>query len=928
LKAFVLKQSSGQLQTPNWMQLVYRLLFLAFIITFISITVHAQENTKDTSITSIDADLVNLFNQKVPRKYKIAAIKVIGNHFFDENLLVSVSTLNVGDEVTIPGGDNFSKAITKLWGQNYFSNIAINITKLEGKNITVEIAVTERPRLAKYSFIGVSKGDADDLKTKSGLIVGRVVTENMKRSAIDAINKFYAEKGYQDVKTKIEEQKDKTLQNSLSIVFNIDKGAKTRINNISIDGNTIDEAKLKGKLKDTKEQSRLTLYPPDNSGGFITPKHYTFDDYLNDHGYLTFSYTKKLLDPYVRLKFFTSAKFNEKKYADDKEKLIDYYNSLGYRDAAIVKDKVFKNSKGSFNIDIKVSEGHKYYFGNIVWRGNTKYNDSLLTVVLGIQKGDIYNAELLNKRLGKGAPEGTDISTLYQDEGYLFFRTDPVEVAVYNDTIDYEIRIVEGPQATIKNIRISGNEKTKEYIVRRELRTVPGDKFSKTNLIRSQREIAQLNFFNPEKIGINPVPNPDDGTVDINYSVEEKSSDQLELSAGWGGNIGLTGTLGVTFNNFSTKNLFHKKAWDPLPMGDGEKLSIRVQSNGRAFRSYNFSFTEPWVGGKKRNTLSFSLFDTKFSNSYNPVTGTYSNTSESYIRTTGGGINFGKQLTWPDDYFSASLGLNLSRYKLSNYYIDRVNLPGYDNGDSYNLNFKAAIERNSINQPQFPSSGSNLLLSLALTPPYSSIWKGTANQSNPYQWIEYYKWRFNGEWYVPLSKPTGADRNQMFVLKAAAKYGFLGRYNSSLKISPFERFQVGDAGLANQSALLGYEIISQRGYPVYQSSNPSINPEQSGASEYFTIFNKYSLEVRYPLSLSASSTIYALTFFEAANGWYSVQDYNPFQLRRSVGVGMRFFLPMFGLLGFDYGIGLDRMTPGGSLKDAARFTFMLGYEPE
>ena len=928
MKALVLKQSSGQLQTPNWMQLVYRLLFLAFIITIFSINVRAQENTKDTSITSIDADLMNLFSQKVPKKYKIAAIKVVGNHFFDENLLVSVSTLNVGDEVTIPGGDNFSKAITKLWGQNYFSNIAINIIKLEGKNITVEISVTERPRLAKYSFVGVSKGDADDLKTKSGLVVGRVVTENMKRSAVDAINKFYAEKGYQDVKTKIEEQKDKSLQNSLSIVFNIDKGAKTRINNINFEGNTIEESKLKSKLKDTKEQSRLTLYPPDNSGGFISPKHYTFDDYLKDHGYLTYTYTKKLLDPYVRLKFFTSAKFNEKKYADDKDKLIDYYNSLGYRDAAIAKDKVFKNSKGSFNIDIKVSEGHKYYFGNIVWRGNTKYNDSLLTAVLGIQKGDIYNADLLNKRLGKGAPEGTDISTLYQDEGYLFFRTDPVEVAVYNDTIDYEIRIVEGPQATIKNIRISGNEKTKEYIVRRELRTVPGDKFSKTNLIRSQREIAQLNFFNAEKIGINPIPNPDDGTVDINYTVEEKSSDQLELSAGWGGNIGLTGTLGVTFNNFSTKNLFHKKAWDPLPMGDGEKLSMRIQSNGRAFRSYNFSFTEPWVGGKKRNTLSFSLFDTKFSNSYNPVTGTYSNSSGSYIQTTGGGINFGKQLTWPDDYFSASLGLNLSRYHLRNYYIDRVNLPGYDNGDSYNLNFKAAIERNSIDNPQFPRSGSNLLLSLALTPPYSSIWKGTSNQSNPYQWIEYYKWRFNGEWYVPLSKPTGADRNQMFVLKAAAKYGFLGRYNSSLKISPFERFQVGDAGLANQSALLGYEIISQRGYPVYQNSNPSINPEQSGASEYFTIFNKYSLEVRYPLSLSASSTIYALTFFEAANGWYSVQDYNPFQLRRSVGVGMRFFLPMFGLLGFDYGIGFDRVTPGGNLKDASRFTFMLGYEPE
>lgn len=914
------------------MHLFYRFLLLAFITSFVSVAVRAQDNTPtaDTSITSIDADLVNIFNQKVPKKYKIAAIKVVGNHFFDENLLVSISTLSVGDELTIPGGDNFSKAITKLWSQNYFSNIAINITNLEGKNITLEIAVTERPRLAKFFFTGVSKGDADDLKTKSGLVVGRVVTENMKRSTIDAITKFYAEKGFQDVKIRVAEQKDKSLQNSLQIDFVIDKGFKTRINNINFIGNTIDAYKLKAKLKDTKEQSRFTLYPPDNSGGFISPKFYTFQDYLADHGYLTYSLTKKVLDPYVRLKLFTSAKFNAKKYADDKEKLIDYYNSLGYRDAAIDKDKVFKNSKGSLNIDIKVNEGHKYYFGNIAWRGNTKYNDSLLSVILGIHKGDIYNLDILNKRLGKGAPEGTDIGTLYQDDGYLFFRSDPVEVAVYNDTIDYEIRIVEGPQATIKNVRISGNEKTKEYVIRREIRTIPGDKFSKTNLIRSQREIAQLNFFNPEKIGINPIPNPDDGTVDINYTVEEKSSDQLELSAGWGGNIGLTGTLGVTFNNFSINNILHRKSWDPLPIGDGQKLSLRVQSNGRAFRSYNFSFTEPWLGGKKRNSLTVSVFDTKYANSYNPTTGTYSNSAAdaSYIRTTGAGVNFGKQLTWPDDYFSFSAGINFSRYKLNNYYIDRVNLPGYNNGLSHNLNIKFALQRNSVNQPTFPSTGSNMLLTLALTPPYSLIWPDVAGQANPYKWIEYYKWRFNGEWYVPLSKPTGADRNQMFVLKAAAKYGFLGRYNPALSISPFERFQVGDAGLANQFALLGYDIIAQRGYPVYQSSNPTVNPDQSGATEYFTIFNKYTLEVRYPLSLSASSTIYGLTFFEAANGWYNIQDYNPFQLRRSVGVGMRFFLPMFGLLGFDYGVGLDRITPGGGLKGASRFTFMLGYEPE
>jgi outer membrane protein insertion porin family len=461
------------------------------------------------------------------------------------------------------------------------------------------------------------------------------------------------------------------------------------------------------------------------------------------------------------------------------------------------------------------------------------------------------------------------------------------------------------------------------------LRTVPGDKFSKTNLIRSQREISQLNFFNPEKIGINPVPNPDDGTVDINYTVEEKSSDQLELSAGWGGNIGLTGTLGVTFNNFSTKNLFHKKAWDPLPMGDGQKLSLRVQSNGKAFRSYNFSFTEPWLGGKKRNALTVSIYNTKYGQTYDPITGIYdpSVADSRYIMTTGMTVSIAKQLKWPDDYFSLSQGINYTRYKLSNYAIDPTNLPGFDNGIVNNINYRIALQRSSVDAPLFPRSGSTFLMSLQITPPYSFFDKGIVNKDNPYNFIEYHKWRFNGEWYVPLGKPKGEDHKQ-FVLKASAKFGYLGKFSPDLEISPFERFQVGDAGLSNQFALLGYDIIAHRGYPVYDNSNPKVNPDKQTASQYFTIFNKYTLEMRYPLSLNPSSTIYALGFFEAANGWYSFKQYNPFQLRRSVGLGMRFFLPMFGLLGFDYGIGLDRFTPGGSLKDAARFTFMLGFEPE
>lgn len=914
------------------MQKVYKILVLAFMTTLLSVSARSQQTTthSDTTITSIDADLLNIFTQKTPKKYKIAAIKVSGNKFFDENLLISIANINVGDEVTIPGGDNFSKAITKLWAQNYFSDVEIYVTKLVGKNIDIEIAVTERPRLSKFYFKGIRKGESEELAGKTGLVPNRVINENMKISAIEAIKKYYADKGYQDSKVTIVEKKDTSLNNTLSMDFIIDKGPKLKINNINFGGNTVDAGKLKKQLKDTKERSRLTLHPSFDSGYLVKPKRYKFQEYLSDKGFLTFSKTKKVLDPYIRIKL-SSAKYDAKKYTEDKSNILDYYNALGYRDAIIEKDTVYHTKKDGLNIDIRINEGKQYYFGNISWRGNTKFSDSILTTILGIRKGDIYNLETLNKKLGKSAsPDGGDISGLYQDDGYLFFRTDPVETAVYNDTIDYEIRIVEGPQATIKNVRISGNDRTKEYVIRRELRTIPGEKFSRTDLIRSQREIAQLNYFNQEKIKIDPVPNPDDGTVDINYGVEEKSSDQLELSAGWGGYIGLTGTLGVTFNNFSIRNILKKSAWDPLPMGDGQKLSLRIQSNGKAFRSYNFSFTEPWLGGKKRNALTVSIYNTKYGQTYDPLTGQYDpNVANSrYISTTGATVSLAKQLKWPDDFFSLSLGINYTRYKLSNYAIDPTNLPGFENGIVNNVNFRIALQRSSVDQPLFPRQGSSFLLSLQVTPPYSLFDKNINPVANPYKFIEYHKWRFNGEWYVPLGKPTGDDRNKQFVLKAAAKYGFLGRFNSDLAISPFERFQVGDAGLSNQFALLGYDIIAHRGYPVYDNSNPKINPDKQQANQYFTIFNKYTLELRYPLSLNPTSTIYALGFFEAANGWYSFKDYNPFQLRRSVGLGMRFFLPMFGLLGFDYGIGLDRFTPGSSLKDAARFTFMLGFEPE
>lgn len=914
-----------------------RLLIGAFSITFCLLitavkaqvpdTTHPAPAAADTTQPSVDPELLALGTSKTPKEYTIAGIKITGSKYLDESLLISVSGLTVGDKVVIPGGDNFSKAISKLWNQNLFSNIAIYFTKISGSDIYIEIHVTERPRLANFYFKGATKSESDDLKTKTGLIKGRVITENMKQTAEENIKKFYADKGFQGVTVRITEAKDASTQNSETLTFLIQKGAKVHINQINIFGDSaVPEARIKKKLKDTKEMTRFTLFPPHDTSSYGVNKEITFKDYVTNWGFLSFTKTKEFLDPYFRFKLFSASKFNAQKYTADKEKILDYYNSLGYRDATIVADTQYYNKKGQMDIDIKVEEGNKYYFGNITWKGNTKYSDSILSVLLGIKKGDIYNADLLNKKLGKSisAEGGGGISDLYTDDGYLFFHVDPVETSVYNDTIDFEIRMTEGAQATIKNVTIAGNERTKEYVIRRELRTVPGELFNRSAVVRSVREIANLGFFNQEKINPGIVPNADDGTVDINWTVEEKSSDQLELSAGWGGGIGLTGTVGVSFNNFSIKNIWHKSAWDPLPTGDGQKLSLRVQANGKAYQSYNLSFTEPWLGGKKRNSLTVSLYRSAFkTGGYNYTTAKYNYSDTNSLKNFGVVVALGKQLKWPDDYFTLTYSLNYVRYNLTNY---SLFTPAFRNGYSTNLSFKIALNRYSLDQPLFPRSGSNFLISGQFTPPYS-VFNPSFSQTQQFELPEYHKWRLTSEWYIPIGKPMGADKSKQFVLKASVKYGFMGRYTSKLDFSPFERFQLGDAGLTNNFGLLGYDIISQRGYPVYQNSDPRVNPDQQSASEFFVLFNKYTLEMRYPFTTNPSSTIYGEAFFEAANGWYNYQDYNPFRLRRDVGIGVRFFLPMFGLLGFDYGIGLDRIQ-NGSLKNASRFTFMLGFEPE
>ena len=898
---------------------------------FSVLSLHAQKGDTTAKPTSLDPKLIDFRDARVPKEYTIAQVNITGIKHLDTSIIYSIANLQVGDKFMHPGEDIFAKSIASLWRQKFFANVQVYVTKVDDNKVWIEINVQERPRLGNFKFVGIKKSDEEDIQAKINLAKQTIITENTRRDIIEKTTKFYTDKGYRNVTVRIEERPDSVFVNSNAMTIYIDKGQKVHINEIGFYGNdNVDIQRLKKQMKGTKEMIKITLHSDEGliPGPFGSVKKLSFSKYIKDWGFLSVSKTKELLDPWLRIKF-SGSKLDTKKFDEDKEKILDYYNSIGFRDAQIMDTATYSTRKGNLNIDVKVDEGRKYYFGNITWKGNSKYSDSLLNVLLGISKGDIYNINILNKRLGKEAnQEGGDISGLYMDDGYLFFRVEPVETAVYNDTIDHEIRITEGPQARIKNVTIAGNEKTKDYVIRRELRTIPGELFSRSDLIRSQRELGNLQYFNQEKIEPGVVPNADDGTVDINWKLEEKSSDQLELSAGWGGGVGLTGTLGVTFNNFSIRNITKRSSWDPLPTGDGQKLSLRVQSNGRAYRSYSFSFTEPWLGGKKRNSLTVGINNSKYSNAFDPYTGQIdrARSDTNYLKTTGLSVALGKQLKWPDDYFSLVYTINLTQYKLRNYPIFD---PNFKNGTSNNISFKITLQRSSVFDPIFPKSGSNFTGSVQLTPPYSLFKKNADNPNSQYENPEYHKWKFNAEWYVPIGKPLGAEKNRQFVLKVAAKYGFMGRYNKDLGFSPFERFQLGDAGLTNNFGLLGYDIVAHRGYPVYQSSDPTVNPDQQNASQFFTIFNKYTLEMRFPLVTNPSSTIYALTFFEAANGWYNYKDYNPFRLRRSVGVGMRFFLPMFGLLGFDYGVGLDRITPGQSgLKGSSRFTFMLGYEPE
>jgi len=846
-------------------------------------------------------DDLNQFDYANPREYIIGGITVTGVQYLDQNVIIMLSGLQVADRIEIPS-ERIRKAIDKLWSQGLFEDISITSTKISDDLIFLNIDLKERPRLAKFSFKGIRKSEADDLREKIKLVRNDVVTENVIIRTSNIIKNHFTDKGFLNTNVEIEQTKDSAKANEVSLVINIDKGSKVRIDRINIVGNEqLSDSYLKKALKDTKEKGVIQPFRILDKFILQLPKKLlTFNsDTIVD-------FATNTVNEHLKFRIFKSSKFIRDDYKEDLNNLVTRFNDQGFRDAVVLRDSLYPSPDGkNVNLDIYVEEGNRYYFGDIKWIGNTKYTAQQLGDVLKIKKGDVYNQSELQANLSYN-PNGIDVSTLYLDDGYLFFSVIPVEVNVENDTIDLEMRIREGKQATINKVTVKGNTRTNDHVVMRELRTRPGQLFSRSDIIRTTRELAQLKYFDPEKIVPNPIPNAADGTVDIEYTVEETSSDQVELSGGWGyGRV--VGTLGLSFNNFSARNLFKKEAWKPIPTGDGQKLSLRGSSYGKGYISYSVSFTEPWLGGRKPNAFGVSYYHSLFSNGVDK-----SDTARYYSFVIDGlSFSLGKRLEWPDDYFTLSQHISFRNYKLNNY--GQIFAFGNGNGVYRNFSYGLTFGRNSVDNPIFQRSGSEVALSIDLTPPYSLFndknYK-TMSEKEKYEWIEYHKWKFNASIYRQLIGNL--------VLSARTKYGFLGLYNRDIGVTPFDRFYLGGDGLSGTNNLDGREIIGMRGY-----TNESLTPDYYKTRNVGgTIFNKNTLELRYPLSLNPSATIYALAFVEAGNSWKEFKDFNPFSLKRSAGIGVRVFLPMFGLLGLDWGYGFDEV-PGMPSANKGQFHFSI-----
>ncbi|RIH66856.1 outer membrane protein assembly factor BamA [Mariniphaga sediminis] len=868
-----------------------------------------------------------------PRKYTIADIQVTGIRYLDKTVLVQLSGLSVGQVIEVPG-EGITNAIKKLWEQGLFSDVKVTASKVDGNNIWLEIYLQERPRLSDVNFYGISKSEQDDITEKVLLLKGSQITDNQVNNAERTIKNIFLAKGFLNTEVNIVQRDDTTQNNSVILDIQVDKKEKVKVNDVTIHGNeAIKDKVLERSMKKTNARELKN--------------------------------------------FFRTKKFLEEEYQKDKINLVDKYNEKGYRDAMIVKDSLYqvevgKKNKPRVNVELWVDEGDKYYFGDIKWVGNTVYPSEYLSSYLGIEGGDVFNQSILEKRLFDN-DEG--LNNLYLDKGYLFFDLQPIEVNVENDTINYEMRIREGQQATIDKVLISGNTKTHEHVARREIRTYPGDLFSKSQIIRSVRELSQLGHFDPEAINPDVRPHPEDGTVDIEYQLQEKANDQIELSGGWGAGM-FVGSVGLKFANFSARNILNKEAWRPLPTGDGQTLSLRYQLSGKYYRTISLSFIEPWFGGKKPNSFSVSLSHSKINysankyyQSYNPYYGGYGGGYGGYPyyggygggygypyssyggyggyggygsyggyggypqyqynygsedndsgndqiwETTALAMGYGYRLSFPDDYFTVYHEMSFEHYRLQNmgsYFYFLADENGKVNGTFNNVSIKTTFGRNSVDNPLYSRRGSQFSLTLKATPPFS-LFSGKDYSSEDitneekYKWIEYHKWLFKGQVYNPLS------RNENLVLRTAVEMGFLGYYDP-YRPSPFEGFIVGGSGMSGYN-IYGTDYVALRGYKDF-----SLSP-QSGSKMY----SKFTMEMRYPVTLKPSATIYALAFLEGGNANMSFQNYNPFKLHRSAGVGVRIFLPMFGLMGIDWGYGFDQV-PGAPDASGSQFHFVIGQQ--
>ncbi len=853
-----------------------------------------------------------------PQEYEIAEIKVTGLETIDKNALISLSGLKVGDKIKIPSQIT-SNVIKKLWSRGIIGNVALYISKVEDGKVFLVLELTERPRLTRIFLKGVTKTQESDIKENLDLIKGKIVSDAVLKNAELTVKDYFVDKGFLNTEVRIEQKKDTIITSGVLLNIHVDKKSKVRIDRITFHGNEdILDDKLRSKFKKTNEKLRFEVFrdgiqalkstTPKRFWNFFTKRHEVSIDDL-----------KVYLGEKVNVNFFKSSKFKKDEFKTDKNSLVTYYNSKGYRDARIISDSIYDAGANEINIDIKIEEGNKYYFGDIKWSGNFVRSDELLDKVLGVKKGDIYDMELIQKKLTFN-PNGEDISQLYMDYGYLFFNVNPVEVRIHNDSIDVEMRIYEGDQARINKIIITGNDRTNDHVIRREIRTLPGQFFDRSALIRTQQMLSQLGYFDAEQIGINPIPNPADGTVDIEYALVERPSDQVELSGGWGGYYRFVGTVGLVFNNFSMRNITNFKAWKPLPVGDGQRLSLRVQANGKIYQNYSLTFTEPWLGGKKPNSLTVGA-NRSVIRRLDPYT--RREYGSMVMNTVSAGL--GKRLQWPDDYFTMSNTLSYTHYIFDGYQPTGNNDIGFDTGTARNLKYNITLSRSSVDKPMYPRTGSSLALSVDLTPPYSlfrdaSFYEG-ASPEKLYGWVEYHKWMFDAKYYQKLIGNL--------VFNARAHLGFIGTYSDYAPTGPFDRFQMGGSGLSGANSwIVGYDLIALRGYEDNKITPPgygkSLPPDVFGLNGGVA-YNKFVFELRYPLTMAASSTIFVLAFAESGNNFHTLKDFDPFDNYRSVGFGARIFMPAFGLLGIDWGYGFDTV-PGTNEPSGGQFHFSIGQQ--